>query len=94
MSVHVVLAQQNKLMKGFSNQLIEKHRFVKHLEESGRSEEDVKKAKHDFDRLISFEQFLNIAGLELSIATVSWYLLLLFQHDCYNSKNSVIIIII
>lgn len=60
-------------MKGYSNQLIEKHRFIKRLEDSGHSEEEVEKAKHEFDRLISFEQFLSIAGVESSIATVNWY---------------------
>lgn len=65
-------------MKGFSNQLIEKHRYVKQLEESGCSDEDVEKAKDEFDRLINCKQFLDVAGLESSIAAVSWYFFVLF----------------
>ncbi len=58
-------------MKGFSNQLIEKHRFMKQLEESSYSREDTEKMKHEFDSLINFEQFLNVAGLEPSPVQVS-----------------------
>ena len=63
-------------MKGFSNQLIEKHRHVKHLETAGYSEEDVEKSKQEFDRLISCKQFLDVAGLELSTTTVSCFFIL------------------
>ena len=61
-------------MKGFSNQLIEKHRYVKLLEKSGCSDQDVERAKHEFDSLISCKQFLDVAGLESSIAAVSYFL--------------------
>ena len=57
-------------MKGFSNQLIEKHRFLKRLEESSKSREEIEKAKSEFDGLISLEQFLNVAGLESSLIEV------------------------
>jgi len=60
-------------MKGFSNQLIEKHRFLKQLDESSKSRGDIEKAKSEFDGLISFEQFLNVAGLESPLIEVSQY---------------------
>lgn len=62
---------QKKVMKGFSNQLIEKHRYIKQLEDPCHSREEIEKAKSEFDCLISVEQFLNVAGLEPSLIQVN-----------------------
>lgn len=54
---------QNRLMKGFSNQLIEKHRYINYCKEDV-SEVALEKVKTEFDRLINLEQFLSVAGLQ------------------------------
>lgn len=60
---------QNKLMKGFSNQLIEKHRSLKYCEEEL---EDValEKVRSEFDELISLHLFLSVTGLQESTSRV------------------------
>ena len=67
-------------MKGFSNQLIEKHRYLKYyLEEYEDSQESVEKIKSELDKLISLQQFLNITGLQATttkvskVLSVSWF---------------------
>lgn len=60
-------------MKGFSNQLMEKHRYLKYfLEYEGGSFLSVEKVKSEFDRVIDLQQFLNVAaGLHPATAKVS-----------------------
>lgn len=58
-------------MKGFSNQLIEKHRYLKYyIEEYEDSQESVEKVKRELDKLISLQQFLNITGLQATTTKV------------------------
>lgn len=66
-------------MKGFSNQLIEKHRYLKALDQFDcSSEEFLLKVKHQFDELINLEQFLNIISLQPSAVKVSAELTILW----------------
>lgn len=62
---------QNKLMKGFSNQLIQKHHYIKYLlEENEYSGASLEKVKSEFDKLISLQQFLSVSGLQQSSTKV------------------------
>ena len=63
---------QNKLMKGFSNQLIEKHRYLKYyLEECEVTpQESLEKVKSELDKLINMQQFLTVTGLQSATSKV------------------------
>lgn len=55
---------QNKLMKGFSRQLILKHQYVKQIiEEGDLAPLPVDRVKKELDQLINVEQFLNVIGM-------------------------------
>lgn len=59
--------QENKVMKGFSNQLIEKHRYLKYFMEEYEGPSwhlSLEKIKSEFDRLINLKTFLKVAGLQ------------------------------
>ncbi len=64
-------------MKGFSNQLVEKHRYIKHYLEEEEEEEknSLEKIKREFDRLVNFQQFLTVAGLQPASKKVSAFFL-------------------
>lgn len=54
-------------MKGFSNQLIEKHRYLKYFMEEYEGPSwhlSLEKIKSEFDRLINLKTFLKVAGLQ------------------------------
>ena len=63
---------QNKLLKNFSNQLLLKHQCLKQLEdEEEYAAVPLEKVRSDLDQLISFEQFLNVTGLEAKSSKVN-----------------------
>ncbi len=70
-------------MKGFSNQLIEKHRYLKYcLEEyEDISQDSLEKVKCELDKLINLQQFLNVTGLHSTTTKVR--LLVLFTQYCW-----------
>ena len=68
----IVCLLQNKLMKGFSNQLLEKHRYLKHLSEDSLDHTlSLEKIKQEFDQLINLQLFLDVTGLQPCTAKVS-----------------------
>jgi hypothetical protein len=61
-------------MKGFSNQLLEKHRYLKYFleeDEGSCSHLTLEKVKEEFDKLINLQQFLTIAGLQPATSKVN-----------------------
>ena len=56
-------------MKGFSNQLMEKHRYLKYCEDE-LDEATSEKVRSEFDSLINLQQFLVVVGLEEAAAKV------------------------
>lgn len=54
---------QSKLMKGFSNQLIEKHRYIRYISDGNSSPSSLQKISRDFDKLINLQQFLHVIDL-------------------------------
>lgn len=67
-------------MKGFSNQLLEKHKYLKYFlgeYEGSSSHLSLEKVKREFDQLINLKQFLNVAGLQPATTKVRWHCLLI-----------------
>lgn len=59
-------------MKGFSNQLFEKHRYLKCCFD-GSEVSPEKGVRCELDKLISVEQFLSVTGVQASTTKVKFY---------------------
>lgn len=58
-------------MKGFSNQLVEKHRYLKDCEDE-LDQATLERVGSQFDNLINLQQFLAVVGLGEVTAKVCW----------------------